>query len=193
MIITRNGEESTSIPPLSFATPEVCVVATTDLRLSLEQTFHKHIPITRAMGIQVAAYDGTSLTLTAPLADNVNDKGTAFGGSLYSVLVLAGWGLLHLKLQEEGIRGDVMIHQCSVTYSRPVTADWQARCQLPDRGAYDRFISELTSTGRARLGLEVTILAGERVAVRFQGSYAAVLSGSSPTIPAEYRSRPGFP
>jgi thioesterase domain-containing protein len=155
----------------------------TEMRISLEKTFHEKIPITRAMEIRVDAYDGTALTISAPLAANVNDKGTAFGGSLYSVLVLAGWGLLHLKLQEEAIVGNVMIHKCSVTYSRPVTADWQARCQLPNRTEYDRFIQELTSKGRARLRLDVTIMTGEHVAVRFQGSYAAVLPQSDRSIP----------
>jgi len=42
------------------------------------------------MGIRVAAFNGTSLTLRAPLRPNVKDKGTAFGGGLYALLVLAG-------------------------------------------------------------------------------------------------------
>lgn len=144
------------------------------LRAYLEKTFHDLIPITREMGIRVLRYDGSTLVLTAPLAPNVNDKGTAFGGSLYSLLVLAGWGLVHLRLKEEGITGDAMIHESSATYSLPVTDDWQVSCSLPEAAEYQRFIDRLRTRGRARLALESRIMAGDRVAVSFRGNYAAV-------------------
>lgn len=144
------------------------------LRCFLEETFHSNIPITKAMGIRVRQYDGTTLQLVAPLEPNVNDKGTAFGGSLFSLLVLAGWGLVRLKLKEENITGDIMIHESSVNYSRPITTDCQAHCSLPDPSEYAGFIENLRSKGRARLALEVQIMVESTVAVRFRGSYAVV-------------------
>jgi len=144
------------------------------LRGYLEETFRSEIPITREMGIRVLRYDGNTLVLGAPLDPNVNDKGTAFGGSLYSLLVLAGWGLIHLKLKEEGIPGDIMIHESTVNFSQPITDDWQAHCRLPEEGDYTRFIEHLRSKGRARLPLEAQIMAGSQVAVSFRGSYAVV-------------------
>jgi len=140
----------------------------------LEEFFHTRIPVTREMGIQVVAYDGDSLTLGAPLAPNVNDKGTAFGGSLYSVLVLAGWGLLHLKLREKGISADVMIHECDVTYSLPVRGDWEALGRLADAGGYDGFLAGFRERGRGKVQVEVRVMAGHRTAVRFSGSYAVI-------------------
>lgn len=145
-----------------------------DLRRHLEETFHNEIPITRAMGIRVLRYDGTSLALGAPLEANVNDKGTAFGGSLYSLLVLAGWGLVHLRLKEEGISGDIMIHECTVNYSKPITDDWEATCRLPEAAEYAHFLERLREKGRARLTLEPQIATAAGVAVSFRGSYAVV-------------------
>lgn len=156
----------------------------------LEEIFHTQIPITREMGIRVAAYNGVSLVLRAPLAPNVNDKGTAFGGSLYAVLVLAGWGLLHLKLKEEGIPGDVMIHECGVTYSLPVTDGWEARCSLPDDDGYARFVANLRAGGRGKIRLEVSIPRGDRIAVSFSGSYAAVIRTASESVPSPPRTSP---
>jgi thioesterase domain-containing protein len=146
-----------------------------DLRCFLEETFHGKIPLTRAMGIRVLRYDGATLVLGAPLEPNVNDKGTAFGGSLYSLLVLAGWGLIRLKLKEEGISGDIMIHESSISYSQPVTDDWQATCRLPEGEEYARFLEKLHGKGRARLALEAQIMTGAEVAVSFRGSYAVVV------------------
>lgn len=146
-----------------------------DFRCFLEETFHCKIPLTRAMGIRVRRYDGTSLLLGAPLEPNVNDKGTAFGGSLYSLLVLAGWGLIQLKLTEEGICGDIMIHESSVSYSQPIKDDWETYCRLPGDDEYTSFLEKLRAKGRAHLAIEARIMTDSGPAVSFQGSYAVVL------------------
>ena len=54
-------------------------------RIVGEFTLAKHI------GIVVESADDDAVVLRAPLAPNANYKGTAFGGSLYSVAVLTGW------------------------------------------------------------------------------------------------------
>lgn len=139
----------------------------------LEELFHTKIPITGDMRISVARYDGSTLILEAPLEPNVNDKGTAFGGSLFSLLVLSGWGLLHLKLREAGVNADVMIHRSSATYSLPVTHTIRARCELPDIPEYERFINDVRSRGRGTIQLSACIMSGARTAVEFMGNYVA--------------------
>ena len=52
-----------------------------DTAARLQQTLHDDIPLTREMGLTVAAWDGRQLRLAAPLAPNLNHKCTAFGGS----------------------------------------------------------------------------------------------------------------
>ena len=55
------------------------------LRLQeLTETLHREVPLTREMGISVAAYDGHELRVAADFEPNVNIHGTAFGGSLFS-------------------------------------------------------------------------------------------------------------
>lgn len=139
----------------------------------LENSLLTKIPLVKAMEIRVAGYDGTTLVLNAPLAPNVNDKGTAFGGSLYSLAVLAGWGLLSVKLKEEGLAGEVVIHESNVSYRLPVTGDLEASCTIPGGPEYARFIGDFRVTGKGRITLEVRIMRGSRSAVRFTGNYVA--------------------
>lgn len=97
----------------------------------LQQMLHREIPLTRAMDLSVVAYDGETLRLAAPLAPNVNDKGTAFGGSLYNVAVLCGWSLLRLKLDEAGLnQKNIVIHEANTRYLTPVTGELRAACTL---------------------------------------------------------------
>jgi thioesterase domain-containing protein len=136
----------------------------------LEQTLHHEIPISREMGISVSAYDGKQLRLSAPLAPNTNHKCTAFGGSLYSLAVLCGWGMLHLKLAEAGLHKHIVIQEAGIRYLLPVDQDMQAECTL-EGTAYQRFLRTLDKHGRARLSLDVVITHDGQPAVEFSGRY----------------------
>ena len=136
----------------------------------LERTLHEEIPLSRAMGIQVAAYSNNSLRLTAPLAPNTNHKCTAFGGSLYSLAVLCGWGLLHLKLREAGLRKHIVIQESNIRYLLPVENDMAAECHV-DEAAFARFLRTLEKRGKSRLALDVVIMRDGRPAVEFSGRY----------------------
>jgi thioesterase domain-containing protein len=136
----------------------------------LEHTLHSEIPLSQTMGIRVTSYDGASLRLTAPLAPNINHKSTAFGGSLYSLAVLCGWGLLHIKLAEMGFKKHIVIQEGNIQYLLPVNADIQAECQL-DEAALKRFLRTLSRHGLARLSLNTRIHHNGQTAVTFTGSY----------------------
>ena len=138
----------------------------------LEQILQQQIPIAREMGITVAAYDGRQLRLAAPLAPNVNDKATAFGGSLYSLAVLCGWGLLRLKLEEAGQQKNLVIHEASIRYLKPVTQELQAECSLTPE-AEAEFMQALQQRSRARTTLTVIIRQQGEAAVEFTGRYVA--------------------
>ena len=92
--------------------------------LSLERHILATIPLARAMELKVAEFDGNRLALAAPLAPNVNDKGCAFGGSLGSLLTLAGWGLIVLHLGEREC--DVYVQDSQMRYLAPVWQDFDA-------------------------------------------------------------------
>ena len=137
---------------------------------ALEQILHSEIPISKAMGIRVADYDGASLQLEAPLEPNTNHKSSAFGGSLYSIAVLCGWGLLHLKLADARMHKHIVIQEGSIRHLHPVVHDLHAECRL-DEAAFKRFLLTLKKHGRARISLAAIITDEGRTAVEFSGRY----------------------
>ncbi len=141
---------------------------------ALEQVLHHDIPLTREMGIRVIDWQDHRLRLHLPLAPNVNHKSTLFGGSLYCGAVLAGWGWLHLRLQEAGISdGHIVIQDGQISYPLPVRDDAVAVCDAPDVALWDRFITTYQRRGRARLELPTRIHAqdNDEPAVRFTGQF----------------------
>lgn len=109
------------------------------------------IPLARAMQLRARSHDGNELILAAPLAPNINDKGCAFGGSLLSLLTLAGWGLIVLKLRELGRNCDVYVQDSDVRYLAPVWQDFSAHARLAEGESWDAFARALDTRGRTRL------------------------------------------
>ena len=114
------------------------------------------MPPVAAMRLRIAGADGDSLRLCAPLAAHVNDKGCAFGGSLVSLMTLAGWGVATLALERAGLRADVFVAASEVRYRAPLFADLEAVARA-DAAELAAFVAALRDGGRASLNLDARI------------------------------------
>jgi thioesterase domain-containing protein len=117
---------------------------------ALERDILDKIVLARAMAVSVPSYDGDALTLAAALAPNMNDKGCAFGGSLVSVMTLAGWGLVKLALDRHGRDCDIYVQDSDVRYLAPVWNDFEAVARLVAGESFAAMIEALGARGRAR-------------------------------------------
>ena len=134
------------------------------------------MPPVAALRPRIGEADGDRLHLHAPLAANVNDKGCAFGGSLTSLMTLAGWGLISLRLAEEGLDADVFVADSEVRYRAPLYADLHAVARLAEGETWDAFLDALRAKGRARLGVVADVSLPEGgVATESRSRYAAIL------------------
>jgi thioesterase domain-containing protein len=139
----------------------------------LQVALAREIPLSRAMGIKVASWDGRTVRLAVPIAPNVNHKATVFGGSLSAAATLAGWSALWLLLDARGLMEQVVIQDASIEYRHPVTDDFTVECTLPDEHLVERFLTTLRERGRARLELVARVASAERDLVMFRGRYVA--------------------
>lgn len=136
---------------------------------------YRSMPPVAVMDISILGYDGETLRLHAPLARHVNDKGCAFGGSLVSLMTLAGWGLVTLHLEQAGIAADVFVADSDVRYLAPLYADLQAEARLDGGASWDDFIATLRQRGRARATLRATVpLPAGGIATECTARYVAI-------------------
>jgi thioesterase domain-containing protein len=138
----------------------------------IENVLHTKIPLTRAMGVRVEDYDDERLTLSAPWAANINHIGTAFGGSLNALLVLAGYALLWLELQDTACH--IVIKESKISYDLPVGGDLRAICKRPELSELETFKERFQTNGRARITLSATIEDRGNIAAPFEGTFVAM-------------------
>lgn len=115
------------------------------------------IPLAHNMQLELASYDGERLALSCPLAPNINDKGCAFGGSLTSLMTLAGWGLVELALRQRGEDCDVYVGESTVRYLDPVWGDFQAEATLAEDANWETFFTTLSTRNRARIAVRCRV------------------------------------
>ncbi|ROR34588.1 YiiD C-terminal domain-containing protein [Inmirania thermothiophila] len=141
---------------------------------ALEAFLHRAIPASAALGIRVEASDAAAVRLAAPLAPNVNDKGTAFAGSLYAVAVLCGWvAASHAAAEAGRPAAPVVIAEARVRYLRPARADLVAACARPDAAAVAALAERLAAGRRGRLALDVTVESAGEAVLALAGRYVA--------------------
>lgn len=150
----------------------------TDTLLQQLDTHLQAMPPVKAMALTIENFDGERLRLRAPLLTHVNDKGCAFGGSLVSLLTLAGWGLVTLKVQQAGLKADVFVADSQVRYLAPLYDDLRAEAWAADDQSWDDFIQTLRSRGRARIHVTASVpLPDSGVATSAQSRYVAIATG----------------
>lgn len=133
------------------------------------------MPPVQALQVRIAGCEGGRLRLEAPLAANVNDKGTAFGGSLVSLMTLAAWGLVTLRLGQAGLQAEVYVADTEVRYLAPLRSDLHAEAWLAEGEDWTAFLATLRERGKARATLQSRVLLPDgRVACEARARYAAI-------------------
>lgn len=127
---------------------------------TLEAHILERIPLARAMQLRVPRYTGDEIEMTAPLAPNINDKGCAFGGSMASLLTLAGWGLIELGLRAQGLACDIYVGDSQVRYQEPVWSELRGVARFVEPDALADMLQSLRTRGKGHADV-VCEIAGE--------------------------------
>jgi thioesterase domain-containing protein len=141
----------------------------------LQERITSEFALARHIGIVVESADDNGVVLSAPLAPNANYKGTAFGGSLFSVAVLTGWAWVTRYLAATGVAADAVIQESTVRYLTPVQGTLCASLVVPSAPQIEKFRKMLQRAGRGRIRLTVNVHHGETLATVFEGVFAAAV------------------
>jgi thioesterase domain-containing protein len=141
----------------------------------LQQRIDREIMLARPMGVIVESANDSSLVLRAPLAPNANHKGTAFGGSLYSLAVLTGWAWLTRFLATRKLDAEAVIQESNMRFLKPVHGEMRACLEIPAAADIEKFQKMLVRASRGRIRLQVKVHEGSALATVFDGLFAAAM------------------
>ena len=142
-----------------------------DPRTDLQNKIRGAIPISEAMQFSIEELGPLSIMVRAPLAPNVNIHGTGFAGSIYSIAVLAGWGLSMHIMDQLDMNGELVVSRAEIKYRAPVTGSIECRAVVGDAESRE-FQDNFNDTGKGRLSL--TIEVGDAPQAVLSGTFYAV-------------------
>ena len=143
---------------------------------TLQKKLHNEIPLTKMMDIKIYSYTDKNLITTAPLDININDKGTAFGGSLSTMTIISSWSMCWLISQE--LRFDsknIVVIKNETSYIKPVTKDIFCYTQKPSKNELEILNNKLKEKGSASIRIKSKILEDNEICVDFEGIYVIKL------------------
>jgi thioesterase domain-containing protein len=148
----------------------------TDTALQRLQARLATMPPVQALQLQIQHWADGRLSLVAPLAPNVNDKGCAFGGSLGSLTTLAAWGLTSLELDGAGFAdAEVYVQDSRLQYLAPLYDELRAEAWLQPGQDWPGFLTAFRYRGKARAVLQAEVRRADgEVATRFEGRFVAL-------------------
>ncbi|HEX9773042.1 MAG TPA: YiiD C-terminal domain-containing protein [Steroidobacteraceae bacterium] len=140
----------------------------------LGRYLHTHIPLSAAMRVEVLEASRERVRLSAPLAPNINHRGTVFGGSAAALATLAAWALLHLRLSAEGFAGRIVIRRSHMDFEKPIAGAFEARAEAPDEPRWRRFRATLARGRPARIEMRAVLTFGGAKVGAFTGEFVAL-------------------
>jgi len=114
--------------------------------------------------------------LLLPLAPNINDKGTAFAGSIFSLAVLSGYEIALERSNQLNLSGNLFLLSSHITYHQPGLSDLTYHQPgLSDLIAQGRIIDDLKPTRKSnwkmRIEVEVVDAQSQSLCATFDGLY----------------------
>jgi thioesterase domain-containing protein len=142
----------------------------------LQKKLHNEIPLTKLMNINIKEYNEKELITTAPLNININDKGTAFGGSLSTMTIISSWSLCWLISKELGFNSkNIVVIKNENSYKKPVTKDIVCYTQKPSQQEIATLKEKLQTKKSASIKINSIIIENNETCVEFQGYYVIKL------------------
>lgn len=127
-----------------------------------------------AMGTTVREATLESVVLAVPLGPNTNLHATAFGGSVAAQGILAGWTLVHVRLETEGIPANTVIQWTEIDYLHPIHHDFEVHTLPVETRAWDRLFRSIARWGRGRVRVASEVRCQGVLAAHVTGDYVAL-------------------
>src|SRR5579864_3623731 len=118
------------------------------------------------------------VTISAPLEPNVNDKGTGFAGSLFSVAALAGWAHVMRWCASQSLEAEVMMQAAKAQFLAPARGRFRATALEPSRTQQEKVARMLARSGRGRIEVTVSVSCEQTTVMTLAAVYAVIVNAA---------------
>jgi thioesterase domain-containing protein len=141
------------------------------LEQNFENTLFKLIPQTKNLGIKIARIEDQQLTVHGSYALNKNHLDIVFGGSIAAISITTAWSLVQSKIEQAGLKGNLVIKRQEIDYLLPVKTDFECVASFQLADDWDGFVNTYQKKGRAKIVVNAQIISEGKSTSKFQGVF----------------------
>ena len=145
---------------------------------AFETVCRRDIPLLTAMHLSFVDFDNLTLSMEAPLAPNIINTGSAFGGSIASICLFGGWAVSTLAFLDNGIENtEIVVYKNTMTFERPARGHLTVNAYIkPDDFAACLARLKANDPERIRLDIHVDLFREDKRCAPMRGLYVGWLS-----------------
>ncbi|WP_321468127.1 YiiD C-terminal domain-containing protein [Halarcobacter sp.] len=138
----------------------------------LQKKLYSEIPLTKYMQLKFTLVNEKSLISTAPLTPNINDKGTAFAGSLSTLVTISAWSVCYLIVKKLAYENAMIaVIKSDTSYRAPVTDTLNCETIFPKEEEIELLKDKLKKKKSASIKINSNIFQDDTLCVEFKGVY----------------------
>lgn len=137
------------------------------------QLLYRQVPLLRHTDVRVTALQRDTVQLSAPLASNGNHHGTAFGGSLSMLGIVAGWLLAYVGQDLPEPTPNIVIADSHTRYLRPLRGDLVLEAQWRTADGR-RYRSQLAAGHKADITIQCRAVDADEAAICQDNRFVAI-------------------
>ncbi|HSI45458.1 MAG TPA: YiiD C-terminal domain-containing protein [Methylophilus sp.] len=141
------------------------------LEQNFENTLFKLIPQTKNLGINIARIEDHQLTVQGSYALNKNHLDIVFGGSIAAISITTAWSLVQSKIEQAGLKGNLVIKRQEIDYLSPVKTDFECVASFQTADSWEGFEKAYQEKGRAKIVVAAQIISESKTTSKFQGIF----------------------
>ena len=141
------------------------------LEQNFENTLFKLIPQTKNLGIKISRIEDHQLTVQGSYALNKNHLDIVFGGSIAAISITTAWSLVQSKIEQAGLKGNLVIKRQEIDYLLPVKTDFECLASFQSADDWESFEKTYQEKGRAKVIVTAQIISESKATSKFQGVF----------------------
>jgi len=124
----------------------------------LQHFLHTDIPLTKDMGLELVKFSHNKLQAIAPLSQNINDKGSVFGGSSSALMIISAWSLIKLNCEEYNIQADIVIHKNNTLWHKASYEDLLINAVFSKEYDFNKIKSVIAKKRHQRIDCKIELV-----------------------------------
>ncbi|OQY41457.1 MAG: hypothetical protein B6227_05005 [Fusobacteriia bacterium 4572_74] len=145
-------------------------------KYELQKYIIENIPIVKEMGFIIENIENNQIIVSGEYKKHINHTNSVFGGSISSVMTLAGWGRVRILTEDIDNNAVILVKNNSTDFIKPVVEDYIVITEPLIENDIEKFKKIYKKFGKGRIMVKAVLKHrnSDDILAKFTGEFVAI-------------------